>query len=67
VGKIAEKADCRSDNMTIWHCIWSAELIKTHFFRLFFCRFYPLGKACSGNIEYFYFLAVARLYWLRYY
>jgi len=38
VGKIAEKAVCRSGFLGIWHCILSAELTKTHFFQ--FC---PLG------------------------
>jgi len=31
VGKIAEKAVCGSSFLTIWHCILSAELIKTRF------------------------------------
>jgi len=34
VGKIAEKAF-----LTIWHCIFSAELTKTYSFRLFFGNF----------------------------
>jgi len=29
---------------TIWHCILSAELTKTHSFWLFFWRFFPLGE-----------------------
>jgi len=36
VGKIAEKAVCKSVFLTIWHCILGAELTKTHSFRLFF-------------------------------
>jgi len=35
VGKITEKAVCRSVCLTIWHCILSAELPKRHSFRLF--------------------------------
>jgi len=35
VGKIDEKAVCKSVFWTIWHCVLSAELIKTHSFRLF--------------------------------
>jgi len=38
VGKIAEKAVCRS----VWHCILSVELTKTHSCRPFFWRFCPL-------------------------
>jgi len=34
VGKIAEKAACRSVFLTTLHCILSAELTKTHSFRL---------------------------------
>jgi len=34
VGKIAEKAVCKSVFLTIWHGILSAELTKTHSFRL---------------------------------
>jgi len=30
--------------LTIWHCILSAEFIKTHFFRLFFGHFSLLGS-----------------------
>jgi len=29
--------------LTTWHCILSAELTKTHHFRLFLWRFCPLG------------------------
>jgi len=36
VGKITEKAVCMSVFLTTWHCFLSAELIKTHSFRLFF-------------------------------
>jgi len=43
VGKITEKAVCESVFFTPWHCILSAELIKTHSFRLFFGGFCPLG------------------------
>jgi len=43
VGKIGEKAVCRSAFLTTCHCILSAELIKAHSFRLFVCRFCPLG------------------------
>jgi len=39
VGKIAEKAVCRSVFLTMWHCILSAELTKMHCFRLFFGDF----------------------------
>jgi len=39
VGKITEKAVCRSVFLITWHCIWSAELTKTHSYRLFFWRF----------------------------
>jgi len=39
VGKINEKAVCRSVFLTTWHCILSAELTKTHSFRLFFSDF----------------------------
>jgi len=28
VGKIAEKAVCRTEFLTIWHCIFSAEFNK---------------------------------------
>jgi len=34
VGKIGEKAVCRSIFLTTMHCILSAELTKTHSFRL---------------------------------
>jgi len=42
--KIAEKAVCKGVFLTIWQCIFSAELTKTHltkthFFRLFFGDF----------------------------
>jgi len=43
VGKIAEKEVCQSIFLTIWHCISSVELTKTHSFRLFFSRFCLLG------------------------
>jgi len=33
VGKITEKAICRSVFLTLWHCILSAESTKTHSFR----------------------------------
>jgi len=36
VGKIAEKAICRSVFLAIWYCILRAELTKTHSFTLFF-------------------------------
>jgi len=36
VGKIAEKAVCRSVFLAMWHCILSAELTKLYPFRLFF-------------------------------
>jgi len=39
VGKIAEKAVFRSVFLTIWHCVLSAELTKTHYYRLFFGHF----------------------------
>jgi len=35
MGKIAEKAVCRSVFLATWHCILSAELTKTHSIRLF--------------------------------
>jgi len=35
VGKITEKAVCRSAFLTTWHCTSSAELTKTHSFKLF--------------------------------
>jgi len=38
VGKIAVKVDYRSVFLTISHCILSAELIKTHSFRVLFWR-----------------------------
>jgi len=28
--------------LTTWHCILSAELTKSHSFRVIFCRFCPL-------------------------
>jgi len=37
------KSSRRSVFFTIWHCIFSAQLAKTHSFRLFLWRFYPLG------------------------
>jgi len=39
VGKIAVKAVRRSVFLIIWQCIFSAELTKTHSFRLFFDDF----------------------------
>jgi len=39
VGKIAEKAVCKSVFLTIMALFLSAELTKTHFFRLFVWRF----------------------------
>jgi len=36
MGKIADKAVCRSVFLTTWHCLLSAELTKTHSFRPFF-------------------------------
>jgi len=42
VGKIAEKAVCRSVFLATCHCILNGELTKTHSFRAFFWRFYPL-------------------------
>jgi len=35
-GKIAGKAVCRCVFLTTWHCVLSAELTKTHSFKLFF-------------------------------
>jgi len=41
----------RSVFSTIWHCILSAELKKTHPFRLFFWRFCQLGRInCYVNV-----------------
>jgi len=34
VGKITEKAVCKSVFLTAWHCILSAELTKSHSFTL---------------------------------
>jgi len=45
VGKIPEKAVCRSVFLTMWHCIFSA-----HSFRLFFWRFCPLGMLWEGYL-----------------
>jgi len=39
VSQWAEKAVCRSVFLTIWHCILSAEITKTHSFRLLFGDF----------------------------
>jgi len=39
VGKIAERAVCRSVFLTICHCILNAEFTKTHSFRLSFGDF----------------------------
>jgi len=39
MGKIVEKAIFRSAFLIVWHCILSAELTKTHSFRLFFGDF----------------------------
>jgi len=50
VGKIAEKAVCRS--VSIWHCTLSAELIKMHSFRLLFGDFAHWDiawPACNPN------------------
>jgi len=53
VGKIAKKAVCKSVFLTPWHCNLSAELTKTHPFRLFFWRFCRLGYASveGGNFS----------------
>jgi len=39
VGKITEKEVRRRVLLITWHCILSAELVKTHSFRLFFGDF----------------------------
>jgi len=39
VGKIGEKAVCRNVFLTTWHFIFSAELTKTHSYRLLFGNF----------------------------
>jgi len=57
LGKIAEKAVCKSVFLTIWHCIFSAELTKTHSFRLFFQRFCPLGTLLNQNISHPFFIS----------
>jgi len=48
VGKITEKAVRKSVFLTTWHSIFSAELTKTHSFRLFFGDF-ALWVKCSSN------------------
>jgi len=49
VGKIAEKAVCRSEFLT-WHCIFSAKLTKTHSIRLFFfLAILPTGYLAVSN------------------
>jgi len=45
VGKIAEKAVCRSEFLT-WHCIFSAKLTKTHSIRLFFFDDFAYWVSC---------------------
>jgi len=50
VGKIAEKAARRSVFLTVWHCIMSAELTKTHSFRLFFCDFAYWAYTLQTNL-----------------
>jgi len=45
VGKIVKKAICKSVFLITGHCILSAELTKTHSFRMFFRRFCPLGNS----------------------
>jgi len=55
VGNITGRVVCRSVFLTMWPCIWSAELTKTHSFRLFYWRFCPLGnfnfRCCSTFTE----------------
>jgi len=50
VAKIAEKTVCKSVFLTAWHCICSAELIKTHSFSLFFRRIFPLGYIVKNTL-----------------
>jgi len=50
VGKIAEKAACKSVFLTIWHWIFSAKLTKTYSFRPFFVNF----AHWNGKIKYVY-------------
>jgi len=43
VGKIAEKAVCKSVFLTIWHCILSAEITKMRSFRDVLLAVLPTG------------------------
>jgi len=43
VGKIAEKAVCKSVFLTIWHCNVSAELTKNALIHTVFLVFLPTG------------------------
>jgi len=43
VGKIAEKAVCKSVFLTIWHCILSAELTKHALLQTAFSAILPTG------------------------
>jgi len=36
--------------LTVWHCIMSAELTKTHSFRLFFCDFAYWAYTLQTNL-----------------
>jgi len=43
VGKVADKAVCRSVFLTIWHCILNVELTKNALLQTDLWRFCPLG------------------------
>jgi len=47
VAQSLKKAICSECISTTWHCILSAELTKTHFFRLFFWRFSARDNALN--------------------
>jgi len=53
--KIAEKAVCRSAFLTIWHCILSGKLTKTHSLRTpsdcFFGDFAHWEKGLNKSVQ----------------
>jgi len=59
VGKIVEKAVCRSVILTIWHCILSADLSKAHSFRLLFLAILPTGKTSMSTLHISFSVAIS--------
>jgi len=71
VGKIAEKAVCRSAFLTTWYCILSAELTKTTPSDCFFCDSLT-GKVsirCLNRLllNHVYIFELGKKYWKNHY